>query len=350
MHPLVDNYFKAIRKFIPSKPSKTAIGLDIGSSDCKMIEIQKGDDGFELVHTAVEPIKNLNSGVAIKDAVAQASVSSKSVYTSVFGRGTLLRYIEMPKMSLEDLRNSFAIEADKYFPFPADQIYTDCFIVDDKLKGNKMMVMAAACKKKLVDDRVKILTDAGFQVDFIGINSIALTNIIHTLGLPESLVEEKIVALLDMGESVSTLTIMINRIPQFTRDVYMGGQDFTKRIGNALGVGAKEAEAIKRDPQEKKEMVVTACESVMMNIVQELRLSFDYFSTEKNIEIKHLLLTGGASMMGGVPEFLEKNLDLKVHRWNPLEMVVMSEEQKAKIGKDSYKYGVALGLALYDYD
>jgi type IV pilus assembly protein PilM len=163
--------------------------------------------------------------------------------------------------------------------------------------------------------------------------------------------EDFTIALLDMGESVSSLTILVNKLPRFTRDIFVGGQDFTKSIATGLGIGFQEAEKLKRDPQGRLDEVITACETAIMNMTQELRLSMDYFATEKNHEIDVLLLTGGASMLQGIAEGFEKTLEVKVKAWDPVaSLKVAPDAAVEEMGKKSLKLGVALGLALYQYD
>ena len=172
MRALLENYFNLIRRFIPSKSEETSIGLDIGAGDCKLVEVKKTGDAFELINWTIDPVKNGDVQGALRSVLEPLGALRKSIYTAVSGKGTLIRYIEMPRMSLGDLRNSFAIEADKYFPFAQDQIYTDCYILDPQGKGAQMSVMAAAVKKDIVDQRVQLLTHLGVQPDFIGINFI----------------------------------------------------------------------------------------------------------------------------------------------------------------------------------
>ena len=262
-------------------------------------------------------------------------------------------------MTLEDLRNSFELEADKYFPFPSDQIYTDCYIVDPEGKNKQMSVIVAAAKKEMVDERIKLLSDLGLTTDFVGINSIALANAINVLGYKEeknpepkgSLERNTAMAILDMGESVSNLLILVNNFPRFTRDIYMGGRDFTKRISNALGVSVEEAERLKAQPGNKLPEILNACETAIINIIQELKLSFDYFSTEKGYEITRLLLTGGASMLQGIDEIFAKNLEISVSKWNPIApLKVSSQIDREELNNKSFKLGVVLGSALYHYD
>lgn len=351
MHPILNQYFELIKKFLPTKKEGISIGLDIGAGECKLVEISKSDSTFELKNFAIQPIKGSDIGAGVQSVLATLTEECTSVYSSVSGKGTLIRYIEMPKMSLDELRNSFAIESDKYFPFAQDQIYTDCYIVEDNKKGKEMSVMAAAAKKDIIDQRLKALSDIGIKVDFIGINPIALANALNVLGVPAEPQAGHAYAVLDMGEAISNLQIFIDRVPRFTRDIFIGGRDFTKSISNALGVDLQQAEKIKKELPQNHEKISNSFESAILNIVQELRLSFDYFNNEKNCELVKLYLTGGTSMLHGLKESLEKKLDIKVELWNPLMSLRIADDlNKSAVEANAMKLGVALGLALYQYD
>ncbi len=158
-------------------------------------------------------------------------------------------------------------------------------------------------------------------------------------------------AFFDMGESVSNLTILVDKLPRFTRDIFIGGRDFTKMISNVLGVSLEEAQRLKQDPADKAEQVLAACESSLMNMIQELKLSFDYFTTERNYEIKNLLLTGGGSLLKGIEATLEKAFEIKVSVWDPVSLLKLSPNlSREEFHPQSVRLGVAVGLALYQYD
>ena len=352
MSNFLNKYFGFIKKFISAKEGGSSVGLDIGNSDCKFVQIEKNGDTYQLLHWGIEPIVNDNVEATLKRILDRLELPYSCVHTAVSGKGTLIRYITMPRMPLDDLRNSFAIEADKYFPFTQDQIYTDCFILDPQGKEKNMAVMAAAAKKELVDQRVQLLTKLGIQTDFIGLNAVALANGLHVLGAGDfAKGEDSVVALFDMGESVSNLTILVDKLPRFTRDIFIGGRDFTKMIGNVLGVSLEEAQRLKQDPADRAEQVLAACESSLMNMIQELKLSFDYFTTERNCEIKQLLLTGGGSLLNGIEATLEKAFEIKVGVWDPVVLLKLSSNLlQAELHRQSIRLGVAVGLALYRYD
>lgn len=360
MNQLLEKYFQIVKNIIPEKVQVTTVGIDIGVGSCKIIELVKSGETYEILRFGIEPINNADLGGTLKGALSHLNIQSKSVTTAVFGKGTLIRYIEMPRMALEDLKKSFAIEADKYFPFPIDQIYTDCYILDPKGKDKKMSVLVAAAKKEIINERVQLLTSIGLQTNFIGINPLAIANVFNVLGDKNSpqgagstIDETKSlgIAVLDLGEKVSNLTILKDNIPRFTRDIFIGGQELTKRISNNLGVSMEEANRLKRQPGGKLEEVLNACESVLMNLISEVRLSFDYFITEKNVQISKLYLTGGSSMLEGIVEFFSKNLDIQIERWNPIANLKIGPDIAAEdLNKNVGSLGVALGLSLYQND
>lgn len=351
MKKYLDAYFKFIRRLLNRKKSTSSIGLDIGTSECKIVELGKTEQGFEILNLMTEPISSGDISASVQKTIAQANAETKTCYSAVLGKGTLIRYIEMPRMSIDELKKAFGIEADKYFPFGQDKVYTDCFIVDPKYKNNQMLVLAAAAKKDIIDQRVKLLNSVGIQPGFIGLNSVAVANVIHVLGYGIETPPNSAVAVLDMGDSVTNLMIMVDRVPRFNRDIFIGGRDFTRSISNSLGVSLQQAEGLKINAGDKKAQVMEACESVIVNLIQELRLSLDYFTSEHNREIKNILLTGGASLLDGISDLFNKNLEINATQWNPFKLTKISPSLKVQDSQSQFsKYTVALGLALYDYD
>ncbi|MCK5580854.1 MAG: type IV pilus assembly protein PilM, partial [Candidatus Omnitrophica bacterium] len=305
--------------------SYISVGIDIGLNSCKMIEVKKTESGLELVSWGIEKFAGGNAQLAVKQLLDILSEPDVAPRTAISGKGTLIRYIEMLKMAPEELKKSFVFEADKYLPFPIDQIYLDCFILNKHVGDNKMSVLVAAAKKELVDERIDLLSSMSLQPDFITLNALAIANVFNVLGVSTDEggadgVEKQThaMAVLDIGEEVSNLTIIVDGLPAFSRDIFVGGREFTKSISNALGIPFDEAENLKQNAGERREKVLEASESVVLNLISELRLSLDYFVTEKNIAIAELYLTGGASTLEGITDSFAKYLEITVKDWNPL--------------------------------
>src|SRR3989338_9053753 len=355
MSALLQKYLTIVQKFIPQSETKSFVGIDLGTNSCKLVELVRKGEKYQLTNFAVEPILNGNAKETVKKVWGKVSEAGRSPATAVSGKGTLIRFITMPRMNLAELKSSFALEADKYLPFPQDQIYMDCYILDSKGKENKMSVLIAASKKELVDSRVKALNELGLHPELITLNSIAVANALSALGVKSETSaaaggkEEKssAVAILDLGGEVSSLTILIDNLPLFTRDIFIGGQEITKNISRAMGLSIEDAEKLKYEPGDKLTEILNASDSILADLISEVRLSFDYFVTEKNIPVLLLLFTGGGSMLGGVMDVLAKQLEVKVMRWDPIELLDLGPGiSKEAIASQGSKLTVALGLAL----
>ncbi|MFA5060374.1 MAG: type IV pilus assembly protein PilM [Candidatus Omnitrophota bacterium] len=355
MKSLLNKYISFTNRFAPKRVIEPFVGLDIGASSCKAVELVVCEDSSrEILNWAVEPLNELNVIQSVRKVLAKLNTTTKNFATAISGQGTLVRYIDMPRMSLEDLRRSVDVEADKHFPFPKDKIYTDCCILDPQGKDSKMAVLIAAAKKEVIAQRLKMLSEINLPSDFVGINAIALVNAFNTFP-PQNLGQNSapqsgksnIIAILDIGDVVSNLIITKDSVPRFTRDIFIGGRELNRRIANALNVNMEEAEKIKCQPQDRSENVLLACDSTLINLASEIRLSFDYLATENNMQVSRLFATGGSAMFSGITDFLAKNLEIPVELWDPfLSLKLSPQVSRSEIEKNSSQLAVALGLAL----
>lgn len=349
---LFQQYLDFVKKYIPEPRVHSSVGIDIGLSSCKMVEVKPKGNSFELIQWGIEPIVNGNPSAAVQALLSKTAHPQNAPATAVQGKGTLIRYIDLPRMSLEELKKAFTYEADKYLPFSADQIYLDFMILDPKGKGTKMTVLVAAAKREIINERMELLKNAGIQPDFITLNPIAMGNVINTLSADSLVVGEVkaqggATAIIDIGAKVTNVNVMYENLPRFTRDIFIGGLDFTRQISNSLGISLDEAEQIKCKAGSRQEDVVKACEPVVLNLISDMRLSFDYFVTEHNIPITKILLSGGASLLDGMTALFANYLEINVARWDPFQYIEVPEALKEESKKMSGQFAVALGLALY---
>lgn len=358
LQKLLDRYFAVIRKYAPSGPQESFVGLDIGARYCKAVELMRSKKGFKIVNWAVEPIQEKDATLAVRNVLKKISSESKDVFTGLSGQGTLIRFIKMPRMPITQLKDSLLIEADKYFPFPSSEIYIDCQIMDDnKIKDNKMSVLVAVAKKDVVKERLQLISNLGLQSNFIGIHAIAIANAVTeyqkdlktaTLSSDD---KKEAVAILDLGETKTTVVIFRDGNPRFTREIAIGGKDFTQKIMGLLGIDFHAAEKAKCSTEAQREDVFKAFQPVFMNLVSEIRLSFDYFSSEDGSRVVKILLTGQGSRLAGIKDFLAKELEVQVQAWAPsLDLEFSEQMNKQEFLQQVDQFCVALGLALTKND
>ena len=331
---------------IPKPAAAPVIGIDIGTSSIKAVEVGQAGGGIDIRRWAIEPVGSSDVLSGLKKIAQRMHLDNQILVSSVSGKGSLIRYLDMPRMSLEDLRKSFVFDLDKYLPFEPQSIYTDCAILDPEGKDKKMFVLLGAVKKEMVDERLKLFKDAGFELDRLTLNSIAMANAFKDLG-PQVTGSGHAKALLDIGSSISSLMIFKDTSPRFARDIFVGSQELTKQIANTLGLEEGQAEAIKCQPGERLAEVIEACDTPIANLITEIRLSVDYFMTEKNVQVDELFLGGGGSLLKGIEGVFEKNLGVKVKIWDPLANArVNAVEGAGEMKGYATQFGVALGLGL----
>jgi type IV pilus assembly protein PilM len=256
-------------------------------------------------------------------------------------------------MSESDLKKAFTIEADKYFPFPKETVYIDCHIADPKGTDRKMSVFIAAVKKEMVDGRLKILKDAGIEPVVVTLGGIAVANAFSAF--PPAVLSQSgakgAVAIVDIGETSTNLMIFTEGSLRFSRDIFIGIADFVKRVANIVGCPPADARAALYSSAPRQEAMQRALETAVTGLVSELRLSFDYFTTEKNTPITQLFPIGDGAAVPGIETAFAMSFDMPSFVWNPFEKLSLGPGIKREdVDKDGRRFITALGLALNEYD
>jgi len=358
MHSLFKIYFRLIKRFLPSGKTAGIVGIDLSSSHCRLVEVAVRGGALELVSFKDIPVDGSDEKAAFSKVLASLTKTEKprAVVVAVSGKGTLIRYIDMPRMLPKDLKKAFAIESDKYFPFPKDTIYTDCHILDPKSADKKMAVLVAAAKKDVVDSRVKLLREAGVDPVAVALSATAVANVFSVL--PPVMAAQAAggkrpgaIALIDIGEAGTNLMIMSDGVPRFSRDIFIGISEIVKRVTNVAGVNAADARAFLYRSDARPEAAQKALEAIVAALVSEIRLSFDYFITEKNTSIGQLYLIGEGIGIPGIEEMFAQSVDIPLFLWNPLEQLALAPGiDKGSVEKEGRRFITALGLALNEYD
>jgi len=344
---LFNQYLEVIARFVPRPQQLPVLGIDIGTGTVRAVEISPAGAGFEIRLWAIEPVQGGDVKAAISQLIKKIRYAGQTLVTSVSGKGTLIRYIDMPRMPLDDLRSSFTYDLDKYFPFDPQSIYTDCFILDPSNADKRMSVLVVAVKKEIIDERLKLFKDLGLKLEHITTDTVAMANAFARLGPQAGPAGGGAKAILDIGEDVSNLIILKDLSPRFTRDIFVGGREMTKQIARVLGVDESKAEAMKKAPGERLDAILVACEGPLTNLIDEIRLSLDYFMTEKNIQVGEFFLLGGGSLLKGIEGVFEKNLGIPVKIWDPVAGLQLSPLlASSDIRLFSSQLGVAIGLGL----
>ena len=322
---------------------KFSVGLDIGTSEIKFAKFKAEKDGLKAIALAAEPLQpDLASAlgkVAKEQGIKEAGIS-------ISGSSAIIRHVSLPRMTKEELTQALRFEAEKHIPFPISEVNVDAHILKSDPKDNKMLVLIAAVKKDFLNQRLKALEQAGIKVMSVDIDSLALINAFN-FNYPET-DKTKTIALLNIGASLSNLSILEGTIPYLSRDIQIAGGNLTQKISEVLNIDLKAAENLKINPQnDQLDKITVVSETVFSQLAAEIRTSFDYYESQNASSVGKIFLSGGCSLLAGLKTSLANLLGIEVDQWNPFKQVVPVEGlDLSQIGPRQAKFAVAVGLAL----
>ncbi len=212
---------------LPFGKSNSIIGLDIGSSSVKAVELTAKAKGIELQHVGIAQLPPeaivqgafLNSSAivdAIREAVDGAGTRTKNVATAVSGHSLIVKKISLPAMTRDELEESIRWEAEQYIPFDINEVNLDFQILNSGEAEGQMDVLLVAAKKDLIDDYVNVVREAGLHPAVLDVEAFAVENAFEANC---EIVADEVVALADIGAQVVNINIIANGIPAFTRDI-----------------------------------------------------------------------------------------------------------------------------------
>jgi type IV pilus assembly protein PilM len=294
---------------------KSLVGLDIGSSEVKAVELTEVGDGLVITGfgRAKVPSKD-GTREAIAEALRRSGIKSKRIATAVSGRSVIVRYINMVAMSDEELKSALRFEADKYIPFELDEVVLDCARLEEPAAagaGNKeMKVLLVAVKRNVIDEHLQIVQSLGLTPVVIDVDSFAIGNAfeMNSLHSPRVDDDEKVVALVDIGAVKTNINILKGTTSYFSREVYLAGNDFTDAIARRLGVDPVEAGEMKSNPEGRQESIEESILPVLDDLGNEIHLSFDYFENQFDHEVDEVFHLRRQRRDPGPQELLREDL------------------------------------------
>ena len=342
---------------------KSIVGLDIGSSCVKLIELQAvGKTGaeFKLVKAGMEvlPPEAIVDGAimdagAIVDAInrlfANLKIKTSDIATSVSGNAVIVKKISLPQMSADELGESIHWEAEQYIPFDIQDVSLDYEILEGAAEGGNMDVLLVAVKKDKISDYTSVITQAGKTPRIVDVDVFALQNCYEINYGTDS---GRVVALLNLGAAITNVNIVRGSSSLFNRDIAVGGNLATDALQKDLGLPFETAEALKRGEQVEGTLpdnVFPVLQTTAENIVSEIQKTFDFFkATTQEERIDQVYLAGGSSRLQGLRELLMERLETQVEILNPFNALTVSAKDvdAEMVNRMGPAAAIAVGLAV----
>ncbi len=339
---------------------KDVVGIDIGSSSVKLVKLREAKGGYQLetLGMSLLPVEAIVDNAimdsqsiidVVKNLVESLKVKTKNVATSVSGHSVIIRKIQLPIMTEDEMEASIQWEAEQYIPFEISEVNLDFQILGaDQNDASQMDVILVAAKKDFVSDYVTLLKECGFNPVVMDIDCFTVENVFEiNYGI-----DDQTVALIDMGASSMNVNILKNGVSAFTRDIQIGGNAYNEEIQKQLGLNNEDAEKAKLGGEvdgvnstEIEAIISEATES----LTQEVQRSLDFFSaTSSDEKIQKVFITGGVALVPSVKNSLAQRLGVEVEIMDPWRHITYSEkdfdpEYLQAVGPI---FSVAAGLAM----
>jgi type IV pilus assembly protein PilM len=343
---------------------KSLVGLDIGSSSVKAVELQKRGNNILLTNLGYETLQpdtivdgqimELNNvSNVIANIFTQHQIKTPRVAAGVSGHSVIVKNIVLPQMSEEELRESFSWHAEEHIPFDIADVNLDYQLTGSS--SDALQVLMAACKSDKIANVKQAIQLAGKQPVVIDVDTFALQNCYEVNYQPKA---GEVVALLNIGAATMNINILNGTRSVFARDASVGGSQYTSLLQKELGLTFEQAESVKRGgpvPDEAESRPIKPIiETVSDMLALEIRKTMDFYraTAEEGGGIRKILIAGGGSKLPGLAEYLGKRFDIPVEVFDPFRQI---EVDSRKFDPDYMReivpeMAVAVGLALRGVD
>ena len=341
--------------------AKTLVGLDIGSSAVKAVELKPAGKGYKVAAFGSEPVPPdsivdgaIIDGAAVADAIRRLfegrNIKTKDVAASLSGNAVIVKKITLPVMTEAELAESIYWEAEQYIPFDIQDVNLDYQILDSGHGGKGTMeVLLVAAKKEKIADYTGVIAQAGRSAVVVDVDAFALQNAYEVnYGIEPGAV----VVLLNAGASATNINILNGDQSVFTRDISIGGNAYTEALQKELSLPFDLADQLKRGIAVDGVTFDDArpvLRAVSENVMLEIQKTFDFFkATAASDRIDRIMVSGGASRAEGFTEMLSERFEAPVEAFDPFKRIAF-DVKKFQVDAASGvapTVAVAVGLAL----
>lgn len=348
------------------KKANTLLGIDISSTSVKLIELSRSGGRYKVEAYAVEPLlpnaiveKNIAElevvGQVIARVVTKARTSVKHAAVAVAGSAVITKIIEMEAgLSEEELENQIKIEADQYIPYPLEEVAIDFEVQGVTARSaDRVNVLLAACRKENVEVREAALALAGLSAKVVEIEAYSLERayglLAEQLGSGE---EDLTVAIVDIGATMMTLSVLHNGQTIYTREQLFGGKQLTDEIQRRYGLSTEEAGLAKKQGGLPDDYETEVLNPFKEAVVQQVSRSLQFFfAAGQYSDVDYILLAGGTASIVGLDQLVQQKIGTSTLVANPFANMTLSNKVNAgALASDAPSLMMACGLAMRSFD
>lgn len=342
------------------KRSKGLVGLDLGSSAVKLVELRQKKGEYVLERLGVEPLSpeaivdgSIMDSSLVVDAIHKLNdetrVKTPQYATSLSGHSVIIKKIQVPAMNEDELGESIQWEAEQYIPFDINDVRLDYVVLGESGGRDTMEVLLVAVKRDKVNDYTSVISQTGKTPALVDVDAFAIQNAYEANYDLDPL---KTLALVNMGAAVTNINVISRGSTVFWRDISFGGNQYTEALQRELNLSFEQAEAVKRGEtggRFSQADVRAVLDDVSAEMAGEIRKTFDFYTTTSSEgPVDELVLSGGCALTPGLEQVLRDRFQVPVERMDPLRRIRYRESDfnAEWLQTISPMLAVAVGLAV----
>lgn len=348
------------------KKNEVLLGVDISSSSVKLLELSRSGSKYRVESYAVEPLpqnsvveKNINDaelvGEAVRKVIAKSRSGLKLGAVAVAGSAVITKTIQMSAgLSDQEMENQITVEADQYIPYPLDEVAIDFEVLGPSESNPEQVdVLLAACRKENVELREDALEIGGLVTKVVDVEAYAIERAYSLIDAQiEHDGEDQTVAIVDIGSTMTTLSVLADGRTIYTREQLFGGRQLTEEIQRRYGLSMEEAGLAKKQgglPDDyEREVLEPFKDAVVQQVARSLQF---FFSSSQYNEVDYVILAGGVASIKGLTDLVEEKVGIKTILANPFaEMTLNSRVNATALSNDAPSLMIACGLAMRSFD
>ncbi len=339
---------------------RSVLGLDIGSSLIKAVELKEHKSGYELTFFDTHPVPHdvivdgsimdsIRLGESLTEFVKTKKIKTKDVAIAMTGHSSvIIKRISLPEMTEEELSESIRFEAEQYIPLPIDEVNIDFQILGPKVEEGQMDVLLVAVKKDVMNEYISVIREVGLNPLVVDVSAFCLSNMYE---LNYDIEPNRVTALINIGASIINICIILNGLPVFTKDSPVGLNIITEALQREFNISYDDAEMLKKgislpsvEADDAMPVITASADEICTEVFRSLEF---YRSQSGHEEIHEVILSGGVAHIKDFPQWVSDKIGIEARIAEPFRNIKIPKKfDTLKIEEAGPLAAIAVGLAI----
>ena len=347
------------------KRREPVIGLDIGSTSVRLLQLSSQGSGYRIDHYAIEPLgedlvvdKVVRDVEAISDVISRVVKASgtraKSCAIAVSGSAVFTKMISLPaNLATVDIESQVQIEANQYVPFPLDEVSLDFEVLGPAPRNEEMIdILLAASKSENVESRQDALDNVGLKAKVVDVEAFAIANAFEQIRKRDGINRSEAVGLFDIGFNLTTLLVIKGGRVIYIRDHPFGGHQLKDETQRRYKMTVEQASFFERNEPPPDDFEKEVLEPFQINVVHQISRALQFYASSKEYSnISTIYLSGGVASLKGLASMVQQELGVTTRAADPITgMDIAPNVAVTSIKRNAPNLMIAMGLALRGFD